>query len=175
MDARNFFFSGRYKATSIIVTICSALSLYNAIELILLIFTTFNAYRGLYFWSLLVASCGVIPYTVGLLFEYFQLTSLAVGLAIDNVGWWTMITGQSVVLYSRLGIVLGRGHRKILKAVKWMIIIDAILFHVTTTGDSTFTMLQSIANGSKRSIGDRNTEARPRPSGWPTSTSKRSR
>src|SRR4051794_31561566 len=148
-DARNFFFSGRYESISVIVTICSALSLYNAIELILLIFTTFNAYHGLYFWSLLVASCGVIPYTIGLLFEYFQLTSLAVGLTIDNIGWWTMITGQSVVLYSRLGIVLGRGHRKILKAVKWMIIIDAILFHVTTTGDRIPALLQSVANGSK--------------------------
>ena len=141
MDAGNVFFSGRYEATSVIVTICSALSLYNAVELILLIFTTFNAYRGLYFWSLLVACCGIIPYTVGLLFEYFQLTPLAVGLTIDNIGWWTMITGQSVVLYSRLGIVLGRGHRKILKAVKWMIIIDAVLFHVTTTGDDNFYLI----------------------------------
>src|SRR4051794_39282523 len=88
---------------SVIVTICSAPSLYNAVELILLIFTTFNAYLGLYFWSLLVASCGVIPYTIGLLFEYFQLTSLTGGLVIDNIGWRTMITGQSVVLYSRLG------------------------------------------------------------------------
>jgi hypothetical protein len=61
-----------------------------------------------------------------------------------------MITGLGMVLYSRPGIVLGRGHRKILKAATWMIIIDAILFHVTTTGDNTFdgySLLLMVASG----------------------------
>lgn len=43
-----------------------------------------------------------------------------------------VITGQSLVLYSRLHVVLGAEHQKLLNAVKWMIIINAILFHVST-------------------------------------------
>ncbi|OAP61782.1 hypothetical protein AYL99_03985 [Fonsecaea erecta] len=127
------YYTGTFDTTTIIVTITSALSLYNALELILLIFTTFAVYRGLYFWSLLVATTGLIPYVVGLILLYFQLTASVAGLVINNYGWWTAITGQSVVLYSRLGIVLGKGNDRILKYVKWMIIVDAICFHTTTT------------------------------------------
>lgn len=44
-----------------------------------------------------------------------------------------MVTGQSLVLYSRLGVVLGPSHPSILKTVKWMIIVNGIVFHVTTS------------------------------------------
>jgi hypothetical protein len=127
------FYTGSFDSTTTIVTITSALTLYNAIELLLLIFTTFTAYHGLYFWSLLVATTGLIPYAVGVVLLYFRLAHSAAGLVINNYGWWTTITGQSVVLYSRLGVVLGRGNERILRYVKWMIIVDAILYHVTTT------------------------------------------
>jgi len=43
-----------------------------------------------------------------------------------------LVTGQSLVLYSRLHVVLGQENHKLLKGVKWMIIIDAIVFHVST-------------------------------------------
>ena len=127
-------YTGQFDTATIIVIITSALSLYNSLELVLLIFTTFNSYRGLYFWSLLIATTGLIPYAVGLILSYFLVANTAVtafGLAINNYGWWATITGQSVVLYSRLGVVLGKGNKRILKNVKWMIIIDAILFHIT--------------------------------------------
>lgn len=126
-------FDGNFHATAVTVTVCSALSLYNALELELLVFTTFHAYRGLYFWSLVIASFGIIPYVVGYMVEYFKLGPLAVGIGIDSLGWSLMVTGQSVVLYSRLWIVLGRGNRKLLDAVKWMIIVDGFVFHATTT------------------------------------------
>jgi hypothetical protein len=58
---------------SVIAIVCSTLALYNALELIL-IFTTFKRWHGLYFWSLLVATFGIIPYTVGFLIVFFQLT-----------------------------------------------------------------------------------------------------
>ena len=96
-----------------------------------MIFTTFKHYRGLYFWSLLIASFGVIPYTIGWLIVYFSLTHNYIGFIIDSYGWVTMVTGQSVVLYSRLHLVLR--NENILRAVKWMIIVDAIVFHITTT------------------------------------------
>lgn len=42
-----------------------------------------------------------------------------------------MVTGQSVVLYSRLGVVLQ--NRKVLRFVLWMIIVDGVAFYVSTT------------------------------------------
>ncbi|KAF2476275.1 uncharacterized protein BDR25DRAFT_209990 [Lindgomyces ingoldianus] len=126
-------FSGTWNSNTLSVTVCSALALYNALELELLVFTTFHAYRGLYFWSLVCASFGIIPYVLGYMIEYYELAPLALGIAIDTAGWSLMVTGQSVVLYSRLWLVFGRGHRKLLGGVKWMIIIDGLLFHVTTS------------------------------------------
>ncbi|KAF2184839.1 hypothetical protein K469DRAFT_578046 [Zopfia rhizophila CBS 207.26] len=132
MNSPDNRFRGTFDSTSITLMVCSALSLYNALELELLVFTTFRAYKGLYFWSLVVASFGIIPYVIGFMIEYFRLTVMAVGIAIDTTGWSLMVTGQSVVLYSRLWLVFGRENRKLLRAVKWMIVVDAFLFHVTT-------------------------------------------
>ena len=123
------YYTDKFDSTTIIVTITSALSLYNGLELLLLIFTTFTAYRGLYFWSLIVATTGLIPYAVGVILLYFRVTKDVAGLVINNYGWWTTVTGQSVVLYSRLGVVLGKGNERILKYVKWMILIDCIVLH----------------------------------------------
>ena len=126
------FFDGKYTATSVTITICSALALYNALELILLIFTTFRKYSGLYFWSLVVSSVGLIPYCLAYMIQYFQLTKQLAGEIISCVGWPMVVTGQSFVLYSRLGVVLGPSHQGILRAVKWMIIVDGVVFHVVT-------------------------------------------
>ena len=65
------FFSGNYDVSSVFVTIGCALSIYNGLELLLLVFTTFRRFKGLYFWSLLIASFGLLPYTTGLLIMYF--------------------------------------------------------------------------------------------------------
>ena len=127
------FFNGEYNAKSVTITICCALAFYNALELILLILTTFRKYSGLYFWSLLIASVGIIPYTIGFMIEYFQLTAQLAGEIITTFGWPMMVTGQSFVLYSRLGVVLGATHHGILKAVKWMIIVDGLVFHISTS------------------------------------------
>ena len=129
-------FSGQYDSTSVIVTVCCALAAYNAVELTILVFTTFNVYRGLYFWSLLVSTFGVFTYVLGWIVYYFRLTSSVAGLVLNNYGWVTMVVGQSVVLYSRLGIVLGRGSENLLKVVKWMIIIGSIIFYIPSTGKS---------------------------------------
>ena len=51
----------------------------------------FASYRGLYFWSLILASFGIIPYVVGFLIEYFQPAALiGLGIAID----WTGLVGH---------------------------------------------------------------------------------
>ena len=127
------FFNGDFNAQSVTITISNALALYNALELLLLIFTTFRRHRGLYFWSLVVATVGVFPYCIGFMIGYYRLTSQIASGVLSSVGWPMLITGQSFVLYSRLGVVLGPCNERVLKAVKWMIIIDGIVFHTSTT------------------------------------------
>lgn len=65
--------------------------------------------------------------------EYFHFANQLAGEIISTVGWPMMVTGQSVVLYSRLGIVLGPSYQNILKIVKWMIIVNGVVLHVTTS------------------------------------------
>ena len=130
-------YNGDSTGLKIFIAVFAAISLYNSIELILLCFCTFSRYKGLYFWSLLIASFGVIPYSLAFLLKFFELvTGNAKWMAIVllTIGWYFMVTGQSVVLWSRLHlIVVGERGRLVLKYTKWMIIIDAIIFHIPTT------------------------------------------
>ncbi len=128
--------SGGYKGNSlalrVIIASFSALAWYNALELNILIFVTFKKYGGLYFWSLLVSSWEVIPYAMGFFFKFFQITSNDfVSVTLITIGWYCMVTGQSVVLYSRLHLVLR--NQKTLKRILWMIMIDAVILHIPTT------------------------------------------
>src|ERR1700761_2209245 len=116
---------------AVTVLTCITLSLYNCIELVLIILTTFQTWRGLYFTSLIVATVGIFPYCLGFLLEYFGILVFWAALTFSTIGWVMMITGQSFVLYSRLGLILQND--RVLKAVKWMIITDAIVFHTLTT------------------------------------------
>lgn len=113
--------------------ICATLAIYNALELILLILTTFKSYHGLYFWSMVIATTGIVPYVIGMELMYFDASAKLGALIINNLGWIAMVVAQSVVLYSRLGIVLGSQNSRILLFTKWMIIINAIVFYTSAT------------------------------------------
>jgi hypothetical protein len=124
---------GAYKGNSFAVqaSIASLLgcALYSALELIILVFSTFKKYHGLYFWSLLAsASLGVIPDSLGLLLKYFELAPIWIPVTLSTAGWAIMVTGQSLVLYSRLHLVLF--DRRILRFVLGMIIFDAIVLQI---------------------------------------------
>jgi hypothetical protein len=108
-------YTGLLTSTVIVVITTNSISLYNAVELLLLIFVTFKQWGGFYFWSLLIASFGIIPYSLGYLMSYFRWTDVPLGLAFNNLGWWLMVTGQSFVLYSRLHLV--ESDRRVLRAV----------------------------------------------------------
>jgi hypothetical protein len=108
------------------------LAIYNAIELAVMVLVSFRRFRGLYFWSLLLSGLlGVIPYSVGFLLKFFAMVTPWVSVSILTIGWWTMVTGQAFVLYSRLHLVLRSSQR--LKQVLYMIIINAIFLHIPTT------------------------------------------
>ncbi|KAL2847458.1 hypothetical protein BJY01DRAFT_234270 [Aspergillus pseudoustus] len=115
-----------------VLVIFIALSCYNIVELVVLVLSTFRRWQGLYFYSLLISGViGVVPYSLGFLLKFFRIASPAISVTVLTVGWWTMVTGQAFVLYSRLHLVL-RDERT-LRRVLYMIIVNVFLLHVPTT------------------------------------------
>ncbi|KAM5349282.1 hypothetical protein ACJ41O_005789 [Fusarium nematophilum] len=117
---------------ALIVASFLSTALYNFIELNFIILTTFKRRHGLYFWSFVVATWGIPPYAIGFLLKNFlpRMNSY-VYVTLIVVGWWSLVTGQSMVLYSRLHLILQKPTW--LRAVLYMIIIDAIICYVPTT------------------------------------------
>ncbi|KAI9929545.1 hypothetical protein ASPWEDRAFT_183986 [Aspergillus wentii DTO 134E9] len=109
-----------------------SIALYNAVELFVLILLTFHRYTGVYFWSILLSNTmGVIPATIGSLLDFYDIGPLWLILTVSNVGFWFLVPGQSVVLYSRLHIISQN-----YKALKWLrniIIVDSIALIIPTT------------------------------------------
>ncbi|KAB8070564.1 hypothetical protein BDV29DRAFT_32432 [Aspergillus leporis] len=126
-------YTGDSDGLRITITTFVVVAWYNAIELIILIFSTFKQYRGVYFWSILISTAiGILPYSVGFFMKFFNLTSaIWLSLTLITVGWWAMVTGQSFVLYSRLHLVVQSP--TILRFVCGMIIANVFLLHIPTT------------------------------------------
>ena len=110
----------------------TAIAWYNVLELNFMIWMTFKRRHGLYFYSLLVSSWGIFVYALAFLMKFFQVSQNNYATVVFiTIGWYVMVTGQSLVLYSRLHLVMH--DQRILKWVLWMIIVDVFLFHVPTT------------------------------------------
>lgn len=73
----------------------------------------------------------MIPYSVDWTLVYFQPIIAYVAMIIESIGWFLLVSGQSVVLYSRLHLVLNNAN--ILRAILWMIIANAVLWHTSIT------------------------------------------
>jgi hypothetical protein len=130
-------YEGNSLSLKVIIAFFLGLAMYNVVELQVLIFGTFSRFRGLYFWSLVISGLGIIPYALGFLFKYFSVLKGGgkwFAIFLLSVGWYPMVTGQAIVLWSRLHlIVTGEKGDKILRWTKWMIIVDAICLHIPTT------------------------------------------
>lgn len=110
-----------------------AVACYNSIEQFFLIFRTFRRRSGLYFWSMIAVSFGIPFHVLPNIFRFFGTVpngNLAMS-ALLSVGWWLMVTGQSVVLYSRLNLVVA-SHRK-LQVVLGMIIVVFLFVQLPCT------------------------------------------
>lgn len=105
---------------------------YNVIELNVIIYSSFPRRTGLYFWSFLVATWGIAVYSVGFLTK--DLSFIRNGFVYGTfivVGWICMVTGQSMVLFSRMHLLVR--DRRILRTTLACIIINAIIGHVPTS------------------------------------------
>ncbi|KAH6880787.1 hypothetical protein B0T10DRAFT_519196 [Thelonectria olida] len=114
---------------SIPVVVLMSISMYNVIELNILMFATFKRCRSLYFWSFLAATNGIAPHTIGFLLKNVVFSDkFILYITLISVGWVMMVTGQSLVLYSRLHLILwNQTYRRIILT---MIITNAIILHV---------------------------------------------
>ncbi|KAJ5113916.1 hypothetical protein N7456_002450 [Penicillium angulare] len=119
------------RAVAMVIAAFLALSCFNVLEITLSTFTTFRRRRGLYFWSMLIAAWGTLVHAISGFLRYFALAPNFPMSVLICIGWYAMVTGQSVVLYSRLHLVTT--HKQYLRFVLWMIIVDAFVFHVPTT------------------------------------------
>lgn len=125
-------YHGHSVAIKSCMTVFSAIAWYNAIELVILIFLTFNRYDGLYFWSMLLSAVvGVIPHAIGFLLEFFSIGPIGLAVTLATIGWYFMVPGQSFVLYSRLHLV--EQSPIVLRRVFWLIIFGAVVMLIPTT------------------------------------------
>ncbi|KAH6645547.1 hypothetical protein BKA67DRAFT_595852 [Truncatella angustata] len=117
---------------SIPILVFGSIALYNVLELNYMIIITFRRRKSLYFWSLIVASWGIAVNTIGYLLQHLQLISDQwIYSTLICVGWICMVTGQSVVLYSRLHLIMF--DVKWRHAIAYMIIFNAIAMHIPVT------------------------------------------
>ncbi|KAK1991561.1 integral membrane protein [Colletotrichum falcatum] len=105
--------------------------IYNATEIYVFIFATFRRRRGRYFWSMIVADSGILVHAVASLVHYLTRTPPAVPGAFALVAWIAMVTGQSLVLWSRLHLVVYT--RRWVRLVLALIVADACVLHVPMT------------------------------------------
>ena len=96
---------GGYEGESLTLKVCIAfflgLAMYNVVELMVLIFGTFQHYRGLYFWSLVISGLGIIPYSLGFLFKYFSILtgpSRWGSVFLLTIGWYPMVSPDLYVV-----------------------------------------------------------------------------
>ncbi|OJJ74155.1 hypothetical protein ASPBRDRAFT_118793 [Aspergillus brasiliensis CBS 101740] len=116
-----------------VITSFLSIALYNVVELTFILLLTFKRRKGLYFWSFFVATWGIAVYSIGFILKDFNLVENAISyfyVTLIVVGWCAMVTGQSMVLYSRLHLVVQ--NHIMLKFILGMIICDAVLLQIPT-------------------------------------------
>lgn len=104
---------------------------WNGLEVGIKTFDCFKRYRGIYFWSMQVASWGILLHAVP---AEIRFASQAPNLSMTVpfiLGWYAMVTGQAVVLYSRLHLVVTDSRH--VRWVLWMIITNFFVLHVPMT------------------------------------------
>ncbi|KAF2760074.1 hypothetical protein EJ05DRAFT_271366 [Pseudovirgaria hyperparasitica] len=114
----------------------TAIAWANAIELTVLIFVVFKRYEGTYFWSLLLSTLSIVPYSIGAWIKqvytpYRDSVPSLLPVAFLNISWLILIPGQSIVLWSRLHLIIH--NRRQLRFILWLIIVNWFLFCIPTT------------------------------------------
>ncbi|KAJ5556662.1 hypothetical protein N7494_000577 [Penicillium frequentans] len=117
--------------SNIIVISMLATAMYNVMETVIITFDIVKNYRALYFWSMQASCCGILMHAVSaIICCTFQQSTLPTSI-LFIVGWYAMVTGQAVVCYSRLRLVVLDTSK--VRWVLWMIVVNACILHVPMT------------------------------------------
>ena len=120
---------------SIVIASFTTIAWYNVLELTVLIQTFFKRRAGFYYYSLLVATYGIFVHCLGQFLKFYHIAdngheATDIGYTVLAFsGWCAMVTGQSIVLYSRLHLVV-QAHW-----VRWVlvyVIADGVILHGVT-------------------------------------------
>ncbi|KAI3392724.1 hypothetical protein diail_5281 [Diaporthe ilicicola] len=107
-------------------------ALWNSLEMVPIILLTFKRHSGLYFWSIVFSTIGVVLSAIGFILLIFDI-------GVDNkfppafmaaFGWIPMVSGQSLVLFSRLHLL--RLSRILRKTILVMIICTIVFVQFPT-------------------------------------------
>lgn len=118
---------------SYIIVVFLSLALYNVVELVFIIWAYFKRHSGLYFWSFNVSTCGILFFALGFLLTSTKDEKAArdyAFVAMSSTGWVAMVSGQSMVLWSRLHLVLP--NRAMLRIVLWCIVVNSFCMYIPT-------------------------------------------
>ncbi|KAG6356046.1 hypothetical protein INS49_015431 [Diaporthe citri] len=107
-------------------------AIWNAVGMFPMIFLTFKRLWTLYFWAMILSTIGILICSASQIISVAtpQVNTMINGV-MSCVGWVFMVSGQSVVLYSRLHLLAITP--RVLRLVLWMIIINGVTIHVTGT------------------------------------------
>ncbi|KAI0024081.1 hypothetical protein F4780DRAFT_691047 [Xylariomycetidae sp. FL0641] len=100
-----------------------ALACYNSIEIYVFLFATLKRRHKFYFWSMFLANTGIPIHAISSLLRYLRWAPSLPMSAVIVFGWWLMVPGQSVALYSRLHLVVGDP-----QMLRWILFLIAFVF-----------------------------------------------
>jgi hypothetical protein len=115
---------------------CAAISIFSSAEVLGLAFTTFARYNTLYFNAIVGCATGCILFAGGFVDLFYKLflhdgVTAYRPLFILTFGWYMMVTGFSLVMYSRLHLV--SVPKQYIQMIKYFIIYNVIFSHFPTT------------------------------------------
>ncbi|XMA12835.1 hypothetical protein WAI453_005626 [Rhynchosporium graminicola] len=114
-------------AFCLIAAVC-AIAYWMSIEVLVLVYVTFKRHAGIYFWSIIFTTIGIILQTTGYILLSFENTwPVILVVVICKIGWIMNVTGFSIVLWSRLHLVVRS--QRILKWLLVIILIDGLVCH----------------------------------------------
>lgn len=109
------------------------IGLWNAIETLVLIWWSFNNRHNLYFWSIIAAALGTLLCVSSQVMNLGTVNPNTTAiLTVGSTGWVPMVTGQSLVLYSRLHLLWD--NKRTLRLILAMIITNCLIFQGSVIG-----------------------------------------
>lgn len=105
-----------------------AVALWSTLTLTIRLLTTLKKWSGIYFFSILTTTWGLTTRQIGNFVQFYAPSCpWQIGFVMQQLGWVGMITGFSMVLYSRLSIILLNW--KACRSVLGMIMFNGIVWH----------------------------------------------